>query len=87
MKDKDLKIEDVNSPHTLLIVLLYTDSTEEVVRLLKVDLQKPRNLNSHESEECEYGEGVDVYDTLLKSDTVYPYGLVKKEVRGLWGLI
>ena len=38
MKDKDLKFEDVNSPHTLLIVLLYTDFTEEVVRLFKVDL-------------------------------------------------
>ena len=34
------------------------DSTEEVVRLFEVELQKPRNLSTHESEECEYGEVV-----------------------------
>jgi hypothetical protein len=46
------------------------DSTEEVVILFEVELQKTRNLSTHESEECEHGEGVCVYATLLQSDTL-----------------
>ena len=37
--------------------------------LFEVELQKPRNLSSHESEECDHGEGVGVYTTLRQSDT------------------
>jgi hypothetical protein len=55
MKDKELNLEDVKDPHTLggvsyilLIKFLYIDSTEEVVNLFEVDLQKPRNLSGHE---------------------------------------
>ena len=40
---------------------LFIDCAEEVVSLLEVELQKPRNLSAHESEECEHGEGVGVY--------------------------
>ena len=39
---------------------LYIDSVEEVVRLLEVELQKPRNMSVHESEECEHGVDVGV---------------------------
>ena len=77
MKDKDLKVEDVKSPHTLgwvsyiLLVKFGTiDSSEEVVNLFEVELQKPRNLSVHESGECDHGEGMGVYDTLLQSDTL-----------------
>ena len=52
-----MKFEDVKVPHT---------------RLIEVDLQKPRNLSAHESEEYDHGEGVGVYPTLLQSDTPYP---------------
>ena len=50
-------------------IILYIDSPEEVVNLFEVELQKPRNLSAHASEECEHGEGVGVYATLLQSDT------------------
>ena len=49
----------------LVKFLYYIDSTEEVESLCEVDLEKPRNLSTHESEECEDWEGVDVYVTLL----------------------
>ena len=72
MKDKELKIQDVKTPHTLgwtsyilLVKFVDIDSTEEVVSLFEVELQKPRNLSASESEECEHGEGVGVYTTLL----------------------
>ena len=35
------------------------------VNLFEVELQKPRNLSTYESEECEHGEGVGVYTVLL----------------------
>ena len=80
MKDKELKLQDVKVPHTLgwtsyilailLVKFVDIDSTEEVVNLFEVELQKPRNLSAHESEECEHGEGVGVYATLLQSDTL-----------------
>ena len=44
-------------------------------------MQKPRNLSEHESEECEHGEGVGVYTTLVQSDTLHPYGRVKSVTR------
>jgi hypothetical protein len=56
--------------HTGLIIiqpiqrLLYIDSSEEVVILFEVELQKPRNLSASESEGCGNGEGVGVYATL-----------------------
>ena len=56
--------------YILLVKFLYIDSAEEVVSLFEVELQKPRNLSAHESEECEHGEGVGVYATLLQSDTL-----------------
>ena len=56
--------------YILLVKFVDIDSTEEVVDLIEIDLQKPRNLSAHESEECEHGEGVGVYATLLQSDTV-----------------
>ena len=59
-----MNLEDVKVPHTLgctsyilLVKFLYIDSTEEVVNLSEVDLEKPRNLSVNESEECEDGEG------------------------------
>jgi hypothetical protein len=52
MKDKDLNLEDVKTPHTLgsvsyilLVTFLHIDSAEGVVSLFEVDLQKPRNLS------------------------------------------
>ena len=54
---------------TLLVKFVDIDSTDEVASLFEVDLQKPRNLSAHESEECEHGEGVGVYGTLLQSDS------------------
>ena len=36
------------------------DSTEEVVSLFEMQLQKTKNLSAHESEECEHGEVVGV---------------------------
>ena len=51
MKDKELKLEDVKTPHTLgwssyilLVKFVSIDSDEEVVNLFEVELQKPRNL-------------------------------------------
>ena len=41
---------------TLLVKFVDIDSTDEVASLFEVDLQKPRNLSAHESEECEHGE-------------------------------
>ena len=41
------------------------DSTEGVVSLFEVEMQKPRNLSVHESDQCEHGEGVGVYTTLM----------------------
>jgi hypothetical protein len=38
---------------------------------LKLDQEKPRKLSVHESEECEDGEGVGVYSTLLQSSDTY----------------
>jgi hypothetical protein len=77
MKDKELKLEDVKVPDTLgwasyilLVKFVNVNSTKEVVSLFEVELQKPRNLSAHESEECEHGEGVGVYATLLQSDTL-----------------
>ena len=69
MKDKELKLEDVKAPHTLgwsshILLVKYIDSAEEVVSLFEV-VQKPRNLSAHESEECEHGEGVGAYTTLM----------------------
>ena len=52
-----------------MIFIIYIDSVEEVVSLFEVEVQKPRNLNVNESEECEHREGVGVYPTLLQSDT------------------
>jgi hypothetical protein len=48
MKDKELKLEEVKVPHTLggssymLILILYINSTKEVVSHLEVELYKPR---------------------------------------------
>ena len=53
-----------------LVKFVDIDSTEEVVIFFEVDLQRPKNLSVYESEECEYGEGVVVYATLLQSDTL-----------------
>jgi hypothetical protein len=46
---------------SIIQLLLNIDSTEEVVRLFEVEIQKPRNLSGSESEERGYGEGVGVY--------------------------
>ena len=54
----------------IIQLLLYIDSTEEVVILFEVELQKPRTLSASESEERRHGEGVGVYATLLQSDTL-----------------
>jgi hypothetical protein len=46
MKDKELKLQEVKSPHTLggtsYILNLYINSVKEVVRHLEVELYKPR---------------------------------------------
>ncbi len=55
------------------------DKTDVI--LFEVDLQKPRNLSTSESEEHGYWEGVGVYDTLIQSDTVQEYGRVKAGTR------
>ena len=55
---------------SIILLLLYIDSTEEVVNLFKVELQKPRNLSASESEGRGHGEGVGVYATLVQSDTL-----------------
>ena len=36
-----------------ILLVKYIDSTEEVVSLFEVDLQKPRNLSAHESEDSD----------------------------------
>ncbi len=65
-----MKLEDVKVPHTLgwssyiLLKFLYIDSTEEVVNLYEVEVQKRRNLSVHESEESDHGEGVGVMSRL-----------------------
>ena len=65
MKDKEMKVEDVKTSDTLGWVsysglwCLYIDSTEEVVSFFEVELQKQMNLSTHESEECDHGEGVE----------------------------
>jgi hypothetical protein len=54
MKDKEMNLDDVKDPHTglsIIQLLLYIDSAEEVVSLFAVELQKPRNLSISESEE------------------------------------
>ncbi len=49
MKNKDMKLEDVKSPHTLggasYILILYINSVKEVVSHLEVELYKPRILS------------------------------------------
>ena len=59
----------------------YIDSVEEVVILFEVEVQKPRNLSVHDSEECDHGEGVGVYADLIQSDTLKTYGHVKGDTR------
>jgi hypothetical protein len=71
--------------HTGLIIiqlLLYIDSTEEVVNLFEVKLEKPRNLSVSESEERGPGEGVSVYSTLLsiKQMKTYTYFIMDQTV-------
>ena len=73
------------SPMTLLTSVLFRRPTtfmdtvvkfiflRKVVRLFGAEVQKSRNLSTHESEECEHGKGVGVYPTLLQSDTLYYY--------------
>ena len=51
----------------LLVKFVVIDSVEEVVNLFEVELQKPRNLSAHESGQCEHGEGVGVYASLMQS--------------------
>ena len=41
--------------------------------------KKPKDLSANEREERDHGEGRDVYDTLLQSDT-------EKKVQDLWWL-
>ena len=75
-----MKLEDVKVSHTLgwvsnirsyiLVKFVDIDSVKEVVSLFEEELQKPRNLSTHESEECENWEGVGVYTTLIQSDTL-----------------
>ncbi len=65
----------------IIQLLLYIGSTEEVVSLFEVEFQKPRNLSESESEECGSGEGVCVFASLMKSDTVQSYGRVKADTR------
>jgi len=49
MKDKALKLEDIEAPHTLggasYIVFRYINLAEGGKSLAEVDLRKPRNLN------------------------------------------
>ena len=63
--------------HTGLSIILYIDSTEEVVSLVEVELQKPRNLSVHESEECEHGEGVVTWDRHIY---YYYYEQIKRKI-------
>ncbi len=44
-------------------------------------MKKPKDLSSSEGEECDHGEGVGVYDTLLQSDTVQTCGCAKEDTR------
>ena len=62
--------EQEHQKYILLVKFLDIDSAEEVVSLFEVELQKPRNLSAHESEECEHGQEGGVYATLLQSDTL-----------------
>ena len=64
-----------------MIIILCIDSVEEVVNLFEVELQKPRNLNSLESEDRGHGETVGVYTTQLQSDTVQSCGHGKAGTR------
>ena len=52
----------------IIVKFVDIDSTEEVVNLFEVEFEEPRYLSVNESEECENGDGVGVYDTLLESD-------------------
>ncbi len=49
MKDKEMKLDDVKSPHTLggssFILFLYINSVKGVVRHWEVELYKPRNIS------------------------------------------
>ena len=57
---------------------------QQVSSLVQVDLEKPRNLIGHESEECENGEtreGVVVYPTLLQIH--YSHMVDEKQAQGL----
>jgi hypothetical protein len=53
----------------ILVKFLYIDSAEEVVILFEVDLQKPRNLSPHESEE-------------FRKDSLFSAELKKTRVKG-----
>ena len=46
---------------SMYIDSIYIDSTEEVVSLVEVELQKLRNLSASESEERGHGKGVGVH--------------------------
>jgi hypothetical protein len=43
--------------------------------------KKPKDMSPSEREECEDGEGVCMYDTLLQSDTVQTRGFEKEDMR------
>ena len=49
VKEKEMKVEDVKTPHTLggvsYVLFLYI---EKVVSLLEVEFQKPRNLSEND---------------------------------------
>ena len=55
----------------ILVKFLYIDSAEEVVILFEVDLQKPRNLSPHESEESQ-----------VRKDSLFSAELKKTRVKG-----
>ncbi len=57
LKAQDLHVFIINHWYILLVKFVDFDSSEEVGSLFEVELQKPRNLSGHESEECEHGEG------------------------------
>ena len=69
MKDEEMKLEDVKTPHTLVwasyTLLKFLNSVYDT--LLQSDTLKPWG---RENEECEYGEGKDVYGTLFQSESL-----------------
>ena len=65
------------------ILFLYIDSTEEVGRLFELELQKPRNLYTHESEECEDGEGV-CYSVVVRYTLVIWSHKIRNKTWGGW---